>query len=75
VASPIRLDPEKREGVGREGKEGKAEDAKPPSPFGTSETEVMPDFLFFATRLHCTASWLHGIDSSYISSLRHHHHR
>jgi hypothetical protein len=48
VASPIHLDPEKREGVGREGKEGKVEDVKLPLPFGTSEMEVTPDFLFFA---------------------------
>jgi hypothetical protein len=75
VASLIHLDTKKREGVGREGKEGKAEDAKPPPPFRTSEMEATPEILFFAVGLHCTASRLLGIDSPCISSLRHHHHR
>jgi hypothetical protein len=71
VASPIRLDPEKREGVGREGKEGKAEDAKPPPLFGASEMKATPDFLFFTAGLHYTASRLHGIDSPCTSSPQH----
>jgi hypothetical protein len=46
----------RREEGRREGKKGRAEDAKPPSSFETSETEVTLEFVFFATGLHCMAS-------------------